>query len=213
MSGVVTVTSHKDVSSLTLVLAIRIHSVCEAWGHVRNSERESILEVAGYGVALPSVIHEVFGEFVSVDAGEIVLFLVVVNQKLSVSIAVEVNQRNVVSAENLVVVNCPGSNDSASKSRNSGHANCLVKKVCRENDDFIFILRESLKLEGDISEVSKRMLYPWLSSIETFHGILEPKKLSLTLFSIRACSDIVLAAVTIEVYPVAHMVEVTIFLC
>ena len=66
-----------------------------------------------------------------------------------------------------------------------------------ENNNFFFVLRESDKLEGNISKVAKRMLYPRSSRIKTFLWMLEPKKLSLTLLGIRAGSDVVLAAVAI----------------
>jgi len=88
VSRVVAVTSHEDVSSFALFLAVWVDGVGKAGGMVRSGWGDGTVKVTGDSLALPVVIHEVCGELVSPDTIEVVLSLVVVNHQLSVSVAV-----------------------------------------------------------------------------------------------------------------------------
>ena len=56
------------------------------------------------------------------------------------------------------------------------------------------------------------MLSPSFIGIETLLGVLEPEELSLASLGVGAGSDEILAAITVEVNPVAHMIEETLLL-
>lgn len=82
MSGVVTITSDKDVSSLaTLFANLRPEGVREARSHVGYSKREFILETGGEGVFSESTSHPVARERVSPNTIFVIFGFVVVYHK------------------------------------------------------------------------------------------------------------------------------------
>ena len=68
------------------------------------------------------------------------------------------------------------------------------------------------QVEHDIGALGDDSLRPG-SREETVSRLAVPDQLTLTSLGVRTCSQVVLATVTIDVYPGAHVVEVTGFVC
>ena len=105
VGGVVTISGDENMSSLALLEAVGIDSVGEAWRHVGNGEGESVLEASSDGVPSPVVVHWVLGEFISPNTVKLVFLLVVVDEELSLAIAVKVDKRDVIGAKDLSIIN------------------------------------------------------------------------------------------------------------
>lgn len=77
-----------------------------------------------------------------------------------------------------------------------------------EDDDLVLVFGKSSNFNTDISTVAKNVFCPWLCGVKAFSGVFEPDKLSLSCDSIGTSSDKILAAISIEVNPVSHVIEV-----
>ena len=213
MSCVVSITCDQDMSSRSLLaFAIGPDGVGEAGRHIWHSEREGVVEVGSNGLAAPLVIHRVGGELVGPDSIKFVLCLVIVDQKLHVSVIVQVNHAHIVSRQDLGVVDGFTLDEWAIFLRHTVHADSFVEELGGENDDFTLVLRHLNDFDWNISDVAEYMLSPRLGWIKTFHRVLEPKKFTFASFGIGTRGDEIFAAIPIQVNPLAHMVEVVVFL-
>ena len=68
------------------------------------------------------------------------------------------------------------------------------------------------QVDPDIGALGDHSLRPG-SREETIHWLAVPDQLTLSGLGVRTCSQVVLTTVTIDVYPVAHVVEVTGLVC
>jgi len=68
------------------------------------------------------------------------------------------------------------------------------------------------QVDPDIGALGDHSLRPG-SREETVSRLAVPDQLTLPGLGVRTCGQVVLATVTIDVYPVAHVVEVTGFVC
>ena len=101
----ITVSSHEDMRSLVLpVPLMRPHRVCEARSHVRHRQREGVLEIGSDRIPGPFIIHRVFREDVGPDPILRILRLMIVDEELALSIIVEIDERHVISAQNVGVI-------------------------------------------------------------------------------------------------------------
>jgi len=132
----------------------------------------------------------------------------VVDHKLSVSIGVKIDHGNVVSAEDEGVIDSLLLDKGTIHSRDTHHADGLIEEVGSEDDDLVLVFGKSSNFDTDISTVAKNVLCPGLSGVKAFLGVFEPEKLSITCFSIGTSSDEILAAISIEINPVSHVIEV-----
>ena len=101
----ITIAGDEDVSSFILFLTIGIDSVGETRSHIRNSKRESVLEVGRNSLATPIIIHRISRELVSPDSIGAIVSLVIVDEELSAAIAVEIDLSHIVGTEDQRVIN------------------------------------------------------------------------------------------------------------
>ena len=88
----VAISSNEDMRSLMLLVAIRPHRVGKTWSHVWHCQREGVFEISSDRVSGPIIIHRVNWELVSPDAIVFVLCLVIVDEELLLTVAVEIDQ-------------------------------------------------------------------------------------------------------------------------
>ena len=92
------------------------------------------------------------------------------------------------------------------------HAQGFIEELSGENDDLVFVFRESLNLDGNIGDVAEDVLHPGFVRVEATLGVLEPEELTFASFHVRASSDEILTSISVEIDPVAHMIEVVVLL-
>ena len=68
------------------------------------------------------------------------------------------------------------------------------------------------QVDPDIGALGDHSLRPG-SREKTIHWLAVPDQLTLTGLCVRTCGQVVLTTVTVDVYPGAHVVEVTGFVC
>lgn len=210
MGSVVTIASNEDVSSVTSVLfAVGPDGVGKAWCHVGNSEGEGVMETGGNNITSPSVLEWVSGVVIGPDAILVVVRFVVVDEELILSVVVEGDIGDVVSAEDVGVIDDNTLNKRTVLGRDSVHADLLVEELSGKDDNFVLVSWDIDDLDADIGDISEAVLNPGYSGIETLGGMLEPKEFTLASLGVGASSDKVLTSISVEVDPVAHVIEVT----
>ena len=103
--GMITVSSPEDMRSLVLpVPLMRPHRVCEARSHVRHRQREGVFEIRSDRIPGPFIFHRVFREDVGPDPILRILRLMIVDEELALTIIVEIDERHVIGAQNVGVI-------------------------------------------------------------------------------------------------------------